>query len=140
MASDKLSVTDITRCDDCNGMYDPCNRHLARINELGVDQWEATGDITPESIPRDPRHYALTDHARHRMGSRHLNKRIVHHVIKNGEISRAPGENTFKFVGETGELSDKSGDCVVVVSVTKENLEKGVSNPIVTVYMEDEER
>ena len=140
MSDKRLSITDITKCDDCGGMYDPCNRHLARINELGISQWEATGDISIHDVPRDPRHYALTDHARHRMGSRRLNKRIAHHVIENGEISRASGENTFKFVGGTGDLSDKSGNCMVVVSVTKENLSKNVSNPILTVYMEDEER
>lgn len=137
MTGKKISVNDITACDDCGGIYDPCDRHLAKINELGVDRWEATGDISLQDVPRDTRYYVLTDHAKHRMGSRHLNKRIAHHVIKNGEIKRAKGENTFKFIGEPGHLSDDTADCVVVVSVTKQNLEKGTPNPILTVYLEN---
>jgi len=139
MADETISVNDITKCGDCEGLYDPCERHLARINELGVGRWEATGDISIEDVPRETRYYTLTKHAQHRMGSRRLNKRIAHHVIENGEIKRAKGENTFKFIGETRNCDEQTGNCVVVVSVTKERLEKSITNPIITVYMEDSE-
>jgi len=139
MEERKLSVVDITRCDDCDGMYNPCNHHLAKIHELGVDQWKVTGEITKDDVPRDRRKYTITDHAQHRMGSRHLNKGIAHHVIENGRVERAPGENVFRFVGRTQDRDGNNGKCVVVVSIKKENLEAGTSHPIVTIYMEDED-
>lgn len=71
-----LSVTDITKCKDCNGMYDPCNHHLARVHELSVGQWEVTGNVSKQDLPRNTRYYTLTDHAQSRMGSRHLNKKL----------------------------------------------------------------
>jgi len=82
--------------------------------------------LDPDDVPQDPNRYVLTDHARHRLGQRGLNKKITHGVIQSGKVSQAAGNDAFEIRGDNG--------IVVIVSAPSEKISKNLPLPILTIY------
>lgn len=114
-----ISITDITLCDDCDGMYDLCSDHRPYAFDRG---YAAVLDdaVEPADLPRDPERYHLTKHCVTRQRQRRIPTAEIDEAIENGRCTRTPVEHRFKFLRRFAawpERSKQPRELTVIVQV-----------------------
>lgn len=125
-----MSVVDLTLCDSCDGMYEPCDDHEVYPRDRGYFWYSVRdGDMAAKrrDISADMGDYQISDHAQLRMGQRSIGKSQIADCIRYGEVSNTYRNLRYKL---------HYGGVVVVVHLQPDIIRKR-DHFIVTTYKSD---